>query len=67
MENQMNKYEEALNWLTCRCMKTNDGLRREYLRITMTLAMAEEHFNAFKRECEDWLNNIYRDGVKRHE
>ena len=45
----------------------NDGLRREYLRIAMTLAMAEEHFNAFKRECEDWLNNIYRDGVKRHE
>ena len=45
----------------------NDGLRREYLRITMTLAMAEKHFNAFKRECEEWLNNIYRDGVKRHE
>lgn len=45
----------------------NDGLRREYLRIAMTLAMAEEHFNAFKRECEEWLNNIYKDGVKRHE
>ena len=45
----------------------NDGLRREYLRIAMTLAMAEEHFNAFKRECEEWLNNIYKDGAKMHE
>ena len=45
----------------------NAGLRREYLRITMTLAMAEKHFNAFKRECEVWLNNIYKDGVKKHE
>ena len=29
MENQMNKYEEALNWLTLRCMEPNndyDGL-----------------------------------------
>lgn len=43
----------------------NDGLRREYLRIAMTLAMAEKHFNEFKRECENWLNNIYRDGVKK--
>ena len=45
----------------------NVELRMEYLRITMTLAMAEEHFNAFKRECERWLDNIYKDGVKRHE
>lgn len=45
----------------------NAGLRGEYLRITMTLAMAEKHFNAFKRECEAWLNNIYKDGVKKHE
>lgn len=45
----------------------NDGLRREYLRIAMTLAMAEKHFDAFKRECEEWLNNIYRDGIKRYE
>lgn len=45
----------------------NDGLRREYLRITMTLEKAERHFDAFKRECEEWLNNIYRDGVKKHE
>ena len=29
MKNQMNKYEEALNWLTLRCMEPNedyDGL-----------------------------------------
>lgn len=45
----------------------NAGLRMEYLRITMTIAMAEKHFNAFKRECEVWLNNIYKDGVKKHE
>lgn len=45
----------------------SDGLRIEYLRIAMTLAMAEKHFNAFKRECERWLDNIYKDGVKRHE
>ena len=24
MENQINKYEEALNWLTMRCMEPND-------------------------------------------
>ena len=42
-------------------------LRMEYLRILGTMAMAERHFNAFKRECEEWLNNIYKDGVKNHE
>lgn len=45
----------------------NEGLRREYLRIAMTLEMAEKHFDAFKRECDEWLNNIYRDGVKKEE
>ena len=45
----------------------NDELRMEYVRISGTLAMAERHFDAFKRECEEWLNNIYKDGVKRHE
>lgn len=44
----------------------NDGLRMEYLRITIALAMAED-LNAFKREYERWLDNIYKDGVKRHE
>ena len=45
----------------------NDELRMEYLRITMTIAKAEKHFDAFKKDCEVWLNNIYRDGVKKHE
>ena len=43
----------------------NNELRMEYLRIIMTIAKAEKHFDAFKRECEEWLNNIYRDGVKK--
>lgn len=45
----------------------NGELRMEYLRIVGTRAMAERHFEAFKRECNEWLNNIYRDGVKKHE
>lgn len=45
----------------------NVELRMEYLRIVGTREMAEEHFNAFKRECERWLDNIYKDGVKNHE
>lgn len=45
----------------------NEGLRREYLRIVGTRAMAERHFEAFERECDEWLNNIYRDGTKKHE
>lgn len=40
----------------------NVELRMEYLRILGTLAMAERHFDAFKKECEEWLNNIYKDG-----
>ena len=39
----------------------------EYLRIVGTRAMAERHFEAFKRECDEWLDNIYKDGVKKHE
>ena len=34
MKNQMNKYEEALDWLTCRCMEPNDdyeGLVYDYV------------------------------------
>ena len=42
----------------------NRELRMEYLRIADTRAMAERHFEAFKRECDEWLNNIYRDGTK---
>ena len=45
----------------------NVELRMEYLRIVGTRAMAERHFEAFKRECERWLDNIYKDGVKREE
>lgn len=45
----------------------NTQLKIEYLRITSTLAMAERHFNAFKRECEEWLNNIYSYGLKKNE
>lgn len=45
----------------------NTQLKIEYLRITGTLAMAERHFNAFKRECEEWLNNIYSYGLKKNE
>lgn len=42
----------------------NRELRMEYLRIVGTRAMAERHFEAFKRECDEWLNNIYREGTK---
>lgn len=42
----------------------NSELRMEYLRILGTLAIAERHFDAFRKECEEWLNNIYKDGVK---
>ena len=45
----------------------NLELRMEYLRIVGTRAMDERHFEAFKRECERWLDNIYKDGVKREE
>ena len=45
----------------------NVELRMEYLRIVGTRAMAERHFEAFKRECDEWLDNIYKDGVKKHE
>lgn len=32
----------------------------EYLRICMTMDMAQKHFNRFKSECESWLDNIYK-------
>ena len=35
----------------------------EYLRIYSTMEKAQKHFNNFKKECNDWLNNIYRYGV----
>lgn len=42
----------------------NSLLAREYLRIYITMEIAQKHFNNFKKECNDWLNDIYNDGVK---
>lgn len=39
------------------------NIAREYLRIYSTMEKAQKHFNNFKKECNDWLNNIYRYGV----
>lgn len=44
--------------------KVNPNLAMEYLRIYTTMDKAQKHFNAFKKECNDWLDNIYKDGVK---
>ena len=44
--------------------KVNQNLAREYLRIYTTMDIAQKHFNNFKKECNDWLDNIYKDGVK---
>ena len=30
----------------------------EYLRNVDTRAMAERHVEAFKRECDEWVNSI---------
>lgn len=45
----------------------NSLLAREYLRIYTTMEMAQKHFINFKKECNDWLDNIYKDGVKENE
>lgn len=37
----------------------------EYLRIWMTMDKAQKHFNNFKRECESWLDNIYKIEMKK--
>lgn len=39
----------------------------EYLRICTTMDKAQKHFNNFKRECESWLDNIYKIEVKKYE
>ena len=44
--------------------KVNPNLAMEYLRIYTTMDIAQKHFNNFKKECNDWLDNIYNDGVK---
>lgn len=43
--------------------KVNPNLAMEYLRIYTTMDKAQKHFNNFKKECNDWLDNIYKDGV----
>lgn len=39
----------------------------EYIRICGTIAIAQKHFNNFKRECEEWLDNIYKIEVEKYE
>lgn len=39
----------------------------EYLRICTTMDKAQKHFNNFKRECEEWLDNIYKMEMEQHE
>lgn len=43
----------------------NPLLAREYLRIYTTMEKAQKHFNNFKRECESWLDNIYKSEIKK--
>lgn len=45
----------------------NQRLAMEYLRIYTTMEKAQKHFNNFKRECEEWLDNIYKVEMKQHE
>ena len=46
--------------------KKNSDFAMEYIRICGTMDIAQKHFNNFKRECEVWLSNIYKE-VKQHE
>lgn len=54
------KHEER--WEELR--KVNQNLAMEYLRIYTNMEKAQKHFNNFKKECNDWLDNIYKLGVK---
>lgn len=45
----------------------NPLLAIEYLRIYATMEKAQKRFNNFKKECNDWLDNIYKDGVKEND
>lgn len=45
----------------------NTSLAREYLRIYTTMEKAQKHFNNFKKECEEWLDNIYKFGAKEND
>lgn len=42
----------------------NPSLAIEYLRIYSTMEKVQKHFNNFKKDCNDWLDNIYKNGVK---
>lgn len=43
----------------------NPRLAMEYLRIYSTMEKAQKHFNNFKRDCESWLDNIYKSEIKK--
>lgn len=58
-----NKHEDRWEEL----YQKNQSLAREYLRIYTTMEMAQKHFINFKKECEKWLDNIYKYGVKENE
>lgn len=45
----------------------NPRLAMEYLRIYSTMEIAQKHFNSFKKECEGWLDNIYKIEVEKYE
>lgn len=57
--------KHAERWEELRKVKPN--LAMEYLRIYTTMEKAQKRFNNFKKECNDWLDNIYKLGVKENE
>lgn len=57
--------KHAERWEELRKVKPN--LAMEYLRIYTTMDIAQKHFNNFKKECNDWLDNIYKLGVKEND
>lgn len=60
MNNKYGKQWEELR-------KKNPKLAVEYSRIYITMDKAQKHFNNFKRECENWLDNIYKLEMEQHE
>jgi hypothetical protein len=59
------KNKHADRWEELR--QKNSLLAREYLSIYTTMEIAQKHFINFKKECEKWLDNIYKYGVKENE
>lgn len=47
--------------------RKNQLLEIEYLSIYTTMEIAQKHFNNFKKECEEWLDNIYKYGAKEND